>query len=334
MKDTLREKMGILAIETSCDDTSVAYFCFEKGLVGQRLASQSHAQYGGVMPEMASRDHQKALLPMVQALCQSYALQAHHIDAVAYTAGPGLIGSLLVGASVAKALAIGWQCPLLPIHHLEGHICASFLENPDLSYPFLALLVSGGHSLFVWVESLGHYQVIGQSLDDAVGEAFDKTARLLGLGFPGGAALSALAQSGEPRYDLPRPLCQQPHADMSFSGLKTAVYQLIQKVDTKDYPDVAASFEVAAIDTLMIKTKRALRSTNAPRLVVGGGVACNQRLRQSLQGLDVEVIYPSPVYCTDNAAMIACAASLRWQAQCWPQNLPSVTARWSLASLA
>lgn len=332
---TLRNRgyMGILALESSCDDSAVAYYCLNKGLLGHLVASQEHSQYGGVMPEEAARDHQKSMLGLVKKLLAKVGKQSSDISGIAYTAGPGLIGSLLIGASVARSLALAWQKPCWPIHHLEGHILAPFLSEKQVDFPFLSLLVSGGHTLFIWAQSLGHYEIIGQSLDDAAGEAFDKVARLLGLGFPGGPAIAQLAMHASPDFDLPRPLCHKKTADMSFSGLKTAVYQLVSRSEKKDYPGIAASFQEAVVDTLYQKTQYAIQVTSAKKLIVGGGVAANLSLRARLATLPVECIYPNIEFCTDNAAMIAYAAYVRLQAD-QLSSTPIVTARWPLDSLS
>lgn len=335
--------MRVLGIETSCDETGVAIYDGERGLVAQALFSQInlHAQYGGVVPELASRDHARRLIPLIQTCLQEADLSRQDIDGVAYTAGPGLIGALLVGAAVGRSLAWAWQVPAVGVHHMEGHVLAAMLETPAPSFPFLALLVSGGHSQLVAVSGIGHYEILGESIDDAAGEAFDKTAKLLGLGYPGGPALAKLATEGTPnRFNFPRPMTQRPGLDFSFSGLKTYVlntWQAQAEQDQQTRADIALAFETAVIDTMTIKCQRALQQTGLKQLVIAGGVGANQRLRQQLkqlgQRLGVEVFYPRPQLCTDNGAMIAYTGYLRLRDGAAESLAFSARPRWSLATL-
>ena len=307
--------MNILGIETSCDETAVAIYSQQKGLLVNLVHSQIelHAQYGGVVPELASRDHVRYCLPLVQKALQQSQLTSGDIDAIAYTRGPGLIGALMVGASMAKSLSLAWQKPAVGVHHMEAHLMAALLSDPKPDYPFVALLVSGGHTMLVAVERFGHYQLLGESLDDAVGEAFDKTAKLLGLPYPGGPALAALAESGQAtELRFPRPMIQHPGCDFSFSGLKTYALNTIQQhepLSDSDKANIAYAFEQAVVDTLLIKCKRALEQTGFNQLVVAGGVSANktlrQRLRDELSRKNIAVFYPPHEYCTDNAAMVA-----------------------------
>ncbi|HEY1772873.1 MAG TPA: tRNA (adenosine(37)-N6)-threonylcarbamoyltransferase complex transferase subunit TsaD [Gammaproteobacteria bacterium] len=332
--------MRVLGIETSCDETGVAVYDTSQGLLAHALYSQIklHREYGGVVPELASRDHVQKLLPMVQkVVAETGGPEA--LDGVVYTAGPGLVGALLVGACLGRSLAFAWGVPALGVHHMEGHLLAPMLEEPKPEFPFVALLVSGGHSLLVEVEGVGRYRTLGESIDDAAGEAFDKVAKLLKLPYPGGPALAKLAERGLPgRFDLPRPMTDRPGLDMSFSGLKTAVLVLLRSLgepDEQTRADVARAFEDAVVDTLSIKCERALKQTGQRRLVVAGGVGANKRLRERLRQMTAklggEVFYPRPEFCTDNGAMIAYAGCLRLQAG-EPVSNP-VTARWPLDSL-
>ena len=332
--------MLVLGLETSCDETGVALFDTERGLIGQALHSQVdlHAVYGGVVPEIASRDHIRRLLPLIQQVLDEAGIDRP--DAVAYTAGPGLVGALMVGGGLASGLGLAWNCPVIPIHHMEGHLLAPMLEDDPPAYPFLALLVSGGHTMLVSVQALGAYQVLGSTLDDAVGEAFDKTAKLLGLPYPGGPALAALATKGnDAAFELPRPMLNREGFDFSFSGLKTAVMLLVRKAEAEGSldtvrADVAASFERAVIDTLVGRTLKAARSEQAERIVVAGGVGANTLLRDSLtEKFEGRVFYPRPEYCTDNGAMIACAGAMRLVDAQKPATIQAL-ARWSLDSLA
>ncbi|MCY4226575.1 MAG: tRNA (adenosine(37)-N6)-threonylcarbamoyltransferase complex transferase subunit TsaD [Gammaproteobacteria bacterium] len=315
--------MRFLGIETSCDDTGAAIYDSQQGLVVNRLASQVdiHNLYGGVVPELAARDHIRKLLPLVENLLQDPANEGRSVDAIAYTAGPGLAGALLVGASVASGLAYAWNVPALPIHHMEGHLLAPMLENPALDFPFVALLVSGGHTQLVDVEAAGKYRIMGQTRDDAAGEAFDKTAKLLGLGYPGGPQIAAFAQKGQKeRFVFPRPMTRQPGLEFSFSGLKTQVLTTVRqqsRLDSQTVADIALAFELAVVDTLTIKCMRALEASGRKRLIVSGGVGANQRLRdrlrQECKKRGTEAFYPRMEFCTDNGAMIAYAGYFRWE---------------------
>ena len=306
--------MAVLGIETSCDETAVAVYDGTRGLLAHTLHSQVqlHALYGGVVPELASRDHIRRINPLIRSVLQQADLQIHELEAIAYTAGPGLIGALMVGGAVAAGLATAHGLKLIPVHHMEAHLLAPMLEDRRPDYPFVALLVSGGHTLLVGVEGVGRYEILGESLDDAAGEAFDKTAKLLGLPYPGGPALAALAQQGraDPRFRFPRPMTDRPGLDFSFSGLKTAVLTALPK-DANDQvkADIARGFEEAVTETLSIKCARALDQTGYRSLVVAGGVGANRRLREQLQALatqrHAQLFFPRPAFCTDNAAMIA-----------------------------
>jgi N6-L-threonylcarbamoyladenine synthase len=339
--------MRVLGIETSCDETGVALYEAGRGIRAERLASQVaiHSAYGGVVPELASRDHIAKLLPLVQEVLREAEVELDDLDAIAYTAGPGLIGALIVGGSLAVSLAYGLKIPAIPVHHLEGHLLACMLEDEAPEFPFLALLVSGGHSQLIEVAGVGRYRIIGETLDDAAGEAFDKVARLLGLPYPGGPQLAALAELGQgDRYELPRPLRGQG-LNMSFSGLKTAVRLTIDSCRAADgsladraRADLAASFEAAVVDTLTGKCRQALEATGLTRLVIAGGVGANRALRASLAALGrrvgARVYYPKPALCTDNGAMIAYAGWCRRGAPA--TKLPRFMAkpRWPLDELA
>ncbi len=334
--------MRILGIETSCDETGVAVYDGAQGLLAHALYSQVqlHAEYGGVVPELASRDHIRKLLPMIRSALAEAGTGSGQIDGIAYTAGPGLMGALLVGACLAQALAFAWKVPAIGIHHMEGHLLASMLEKPAPAFPFVALLVSGGHTMLVEVVGVGRYRTLGESMDDAAGEAFDKVAKLLGLPYPGGPALAKLAEQGVPgRFPLPRPMTDRPGLDFSFSGLKTAVLTTLKNAphDAQTQADIARAFEDAAVDTLVIKCVRALKDTRHHRLVVAGGVGANRTLRarltETVQQLGGEVFYPRPEFCTDNGAMIAYAGYVRLRAGAKPEPR-SVSARWPLDSLA
>lgn len=345
----------ILGIETSCDETGVALYDTDKGLLGHHLHSQiaMHAAYGGVVPELASRDHIRRLIPLIEETLNESQCSLKNIDAIAVTEGPGLGGALMVGNSVAAGLGFALGKPVIGIHHLEGHLLSPLIDAPDLSFPFVALLVSGGHTQLMAVDQVGQYRLLGETVDDAAGEAFDKTASLLGLPYPGGPALSQLAESGDAsRYKLPRPMLHSGDLDFSFSGLKTAVLTLKAKLmaacdDTSPaalphatQADIAASFQAAIVDVLVAKSLAALKSHAMTRLVVSGGVGANKALREKLtreanrQG--AEVFYPPLALCTDNGAMIAFAAALRIKAD--PSILLanrqdfSVRARWDLAT--
>jgi N6-L-threonylcarbamoyladenine synthase len=315
--------MRILGIESSCDETAVAVYDAAAGLLSHRLYSQvaMHQAYGGVVPELASRDHVRRLLPLVREALAEARSDKDSIHGVAYTAGPGLIGALLVGASFARSLAYAWAKPAVGIHHLEGHLLAPLLEQNPPAFPFLALLVSGGHTQLVDVAGLGQYRIIGESLDDAAGEAFDKTAKLLGLPYPGGAALAGLAETGERgRFVFPRPMLDRAGLDFSFSGLKTAALVALRgrDLDQQTRADVAHGFQEAVIDTLAEKSRRALKATGLKRLIVAGGVGANLRLRERLGAIaheaGAELYFPRPEFCTDNGAMIALAGCLQLQA--------------------
>jgi N6-L-threonylcarbamoyladenine synthase len=332
--------MNILGIETSCDETGVALYSTEAGLVADALHSQVdlHAVYGGVVPEIASRDHIRMLLPLIQQVMDEAGIDKP--DAIAYTAGPGLVGALMVGGGMANGLGLAWNCPVIPVHHMEGHLLAPMLEENPPEFPFLALLVSGGHSMLIAVRELGDYRVVGTTLDDAVGEAFDKTAKLLGLGYPGGPALAALAEEGDAAaFDFPRPMIHKPTFDFSFSGLKTAVMLEVRKAEDEGRldecrADLAASFQRAAVDTLIAKSIKAARAEGLDRIVVAGGVGANKLLRKDIaERFDGEVYYPRLAFCTDNGAMIAVAGALRL-AEAGPAAAIKAQPRWSLETLA
>jgi N6-L-threonylcarbamoyladenine synthase len=331
--------MNILGIETSCDETGVAVYDTERGLVADALHSQVdlHAVYGGVVPEIASRDHIRMLLPLIQKVMDEAGIEKP--DAIAYTAGPGLVGALMVGGGMANGLGLAWDCPVIPVHHMEGHLLAPMLEDEPPEFPFLALLVSGGHSMLIAVKALGDYRVLGTTLDDAVGEAFDKTAKLLGLGYPGGPALAALAEDGDDSaFDFPRPMLNKPGFDFSFSGLKTAVMLEVRKAEEAGLlderrADLAASFQRAAVDTLIAKSIRAAHAEGLERIIVAGGVGANKLLRKEIaERFDGEVYYPRLAFCTDNGAMIAVAGALRL-AEAGQASEIKAQARWSLETL-
>jgi N6-L-threonylcarbamoyladenine synthase len=334
--------MIVLGIETSCDETGVAIYDSERGLLGDALYSQIglHAKYGGVVPELASRDHVRKLLPIVNQAIEISGINKKDISGVAYTAGPGLVGALLVGATAGRCLAWTWGVPAVGIHHMEGHLLAPMLEADPPAFPFLALLVSGGHTLLVEVGGMGDYQVLGDSIDDAVGEAFDKTATLLGLSYPGGPALAALALDGNPdRFTFPRPMTNRPGLDFSFSGLKTFAMNTWRESEQTDQEraDIARAFEDAVVDTMVIKCRRALAQTGLQTLVIAGGVGANVRLRERLGELMTQqggrVCYPRPAFCTDNGAMIAYAGYRRLQAGQHESLSIKVVPRWSLEEL-
>jgi N6-L-threonylcarbamoyladenine synthase len=334
--------MIVLGIETSCDETGVAIYDSERGLLGDALYSQIglHAKYGGVVPELASRDHVRKLLPIINQAIEISGINKKDISGVAYTAGPGLVGALLVGATAGRCLAWTWGVPAVGIHHMEGHLLAPMLEADPPAFPFLALLVSGGHTLLVEVGGIGDYQVLGDSIDDAVGEAFDKTATLLGLSYPGGPALAALALGGNPgRFTFPRPMTNRPGLDFSFSGLKTFAMNTWRESEQTDQEraDIARAFEDAVVDTMVIKCRRALAQTGLQTLVIAGGVGANVRLRERLGELMTQqggrVCYPRPAFCTDNGAMIAYAGYRRLQAGQHESLSIKVVPRWSLEEL-
>ncbi|WP_349255433.1 tRNA (adenosine(37)-N6)-threonylcarbamoyltransferase complex transferase subunit TsaD [Spectribacter acetivorans] len=332
---------NILGIETSCDETAVAVYSRQRGLLAHQIYSQValHAEYGGVVPELASRDHVRKLAPLIAAALAEAGLS--RADGIAYTRGPGLLGALLVGGAVARGLGMAWQVPVLGVHHMEGHLLSPLLEPDAPAFPFVALLVSGGHTLLVAVEGVGRYRQLGTTLDDAVGEAFDKTAKLLGLGYPGGPALARLAEDGAPgRFVFPRPMLDRPGLDFSFSGLKTAVALAVRDAGPADHADIARGFEEAVTETLAVKCRRALQETGYARLVVAGGVGANRRLREQLDAAatahDFRVYFPRHAFCTDNGAMIAHVGALRLpgdaRAACAPD--PMAVARWPLHELA
>jgi N6-L-threonylcarbamoyladenine synthase len=329
--------MNVLGIETSCDETGVAIYSDERGLIAHALHSQVdlHAVYGGVVPEIASRDHIRMLLPLIQQVLGEAGIERP--DAIAYTAGPGLIGALMVGGGMANGLGLAWDCPVVAVHHMEGHLLAPMLEDEAPAFPFLALLVSGGHTMLIAVRALGDYRLLGTTLDDAVGEAFDKTAKLLGLGYPGGPALAALAEQGDDQaFAFPRPMLKKPGFDFSFSGLKTAVMLEVRSAEaagTLCRADVAASFQRAAVDTLVARAIKAATSEGLDRIVVAGGVGANKLLRKDIAArFDGTVYYPRMEFCTDNGAMIAVAGALRLS-QAGRADEIMARARWSLASL-
>jgi len=331
----------VLGIETSCDETGVALYS-DEGLLAETLYSQveMHAEYGGVVPELASRDHVRKLIPLIDSCLKQANLSAENINCVAYTKGPGLVGALFAGVSVAQSLAYGWRIPAVGIHHMEGHLLAPMLEENPPEFPFIALLVSGGHTQLIHVEGIGQYQLLGESLDDAAGEAFDKTAKLLGFGYPGGPALAIYAEQGDPnRFTFPRPMTNRPGLDFSFSGLKTFALTTSQQhtLDEQTKADIARAFEDAVVDTLTIKCRRALIASNLNRLVIAGGVSANIRLRKSLdemaQKLGASVHFPRQQFCTDNGAMIAYAGYQRFIAGERSQLAIKARPRWPLADL-
>lgn len=333
--------MRVLGIESSCDETGVAIYDSEQGLLSHQLVSQikMHQQYGGVVPELASRDHVRHLIPLVDTCLEQAGLTASQLDAIAYTAGPGLIGALLVGASFAKSYAMGLGIPSLAVHHLEGHLLAPMLDDPAPQFPFLALLVSGGHSQLMQVNGLGDYQLLGETLDDAVGEAFDKTAKLLGIPYPGGPKLAQMAdECQQTPYVFPRPMVSRPGLDLSFSGLKTFALNTWNASDKteQDKQHIAKAFQEAICATLKIKVKRAIEQTGLKRLVIAGGVGANLALRQTLKSLitdyDGEIFFPRLEFCTDNGAMIAYAGCQHLLNGKRDNSLAiNVKARWPLA---
>jgi len=331
--------MNVLGIETSCDETGVALFSTEEGLLADALHSQVdlHAVYGGVVPEIASRDHIRCLLPLIEQVLA--AAKIERPDAIAYTAGPGLVGALMVGSGMANGLGLAWDCPVIPVHHMEGHLLAPMLEDEAPDHPFLALLVSGGHTMLIAVRGLGEYELLGTTLDDAVGEAFDKSAKLLGLGYPGGPALAALAEKGdETAFSLPRPMLNRSGYDFSFSGLKTALMLVVRKADEEGVleeqrANIAASFQRAAVDTLVGRALQAAKSEQLERIVIAGGVGANKLLRQEMSArFGGDVYYPRMEFCTDNGAMIAVAGALRL-ADAQAAGEVRAQARWPLATL-
>lgn len=338
--------MIVLGIETSCDETGIALFDTERGLLGHTLYSQieMHSEYGGVVPELASRDHIRRVLPLIQQTLFAAKCELPEIDAIAYTQGPGLAGALLVGASIGAALSFALKIPALGVHHLEGHLLSPLLSTPAPGFPFIALLVSGGHTQLMRVDAVGQYKLLGETVDDAAGEAFDKTAKLLGLGYPGGAALSKLAQLGQPGcFKLPRPMLNSGDLNFSFSGLKTAVLTLINKheITPQTCADIALAFQDAVVEVLTEKSLAALSQTGFTQLVVAGGVGANDQLRQNLSNKaalrGATVFYPELEFCTDNGAMIAFAGAMRLQTmhkEDWqPASSFTVKARWNLEML-
>jgi len=334
--------MRVLGIETSCDETGIAVYDSEAGLLSNQLYSQVklHADYGGVVPELASRDHVRKTIPLIQAALKEAGLTAKDIDGVAYTAGPGLVGALLVGATIGRSLAFAWGVPAVPVHHMEGHLLAPMLEDNPPDFPFVALLVSGGHTQLISVTGIGQYELLGESVDDAAGEAFDKTAKLLGLDYPGGPMLSKMAQQGTAgRFTFPRPMTDRPGLDFSFSGLKTFAANTVRANDSdpQTHADIARAFEDAVVDTLAIKCKRALDHTGFKRLVMAGGVSANRTLRaklaQMMQKRGGAVFYARPEFCTDNGAMIAYAGMVRLGTGQNTDLSISVRPRWPLAEL-
>lgn len=340
--------MRILGIETSCDETGIAIYDDKLGIMSHRLYSQIavHADYGGVVPELASRDHVRKTIPLIKEVLAEANLTPQDLDGVAYTAGPGLIGALLVGCSIGRSLAYGWNLPAIPVHHMEGHLLAPMLEDNIPKFPFVALLVSGGHTMLVRVDGIGEYKLLGESVDDAAGEAFDKTAKLLGLDYPGGPVLAKMAEQGVAgRFKLPRPMTDRPGLDFSFSGLKTAAGTLVRKETenlgetdkAQTFADIANAFQQAVVDTLAIKCKRALQQEGLKRLVIAGGVSANTSLREKLaittQKLGGEVFYPRPEFCTDNGAMIAYAGLQRLRTGQLEELTFKANPRWPLDTL-
>ncbi|HAD10220.1 MAG TPA: tRNA (adenosine(37)-N6)-threonylcarbamoyltransferase complex transferase subunit TsaD [Porticoccaceae bacterium] len=339
--------MRVLGIETSCDETGVAIYDSQAGLLAHALYSQVkvHAEYGGVVPELASRDHVRKLLPMIRQLLAEAACDPSAIDGVAYTAGPGLIGALMVGGAVGRSLAYAWDVPAIGVHHMEGHLLAPMLEAQPPAFPFVALLVSGGHTQLVLVEGIGRYEILGESLDDAAGEAFDKVAKMLDLDYPGGPRIAKLAERGDPeRFVFPRPMTDRPGLDFSFSGLKTYVLNTVAQQrgddvlpDEQTMADIACAFQSAVVDTLVIKCRRALEQTGLRVLVMAGGVSANvvlrKRLTETLGKLGASVFYARNEFCTDNGAMIAYAGCQRLLAgQCDDLSIHAQP-RWPMDSL-
>ncbi|TCS43056.1 tRNA (adenosine(37)-N6)-threonylcarbamoyltransferase complex transferase subunit TsaD [Reinekea marinisedimentorum] len=338
--------MRVLGIESSCDETGVAIYDSEQGLMAHQLYSQvkMHAEFGGVVPELASRDHIRKLAPMIRGVFTDAGLEFGDVDGIAYTAGPGLVGALMVGASMGRSLAMGWGVPAIAVHHMEGHLLAPMLEEQPPEYPFVALLVSGGHTMLVDVSAPGCYRILGETLDDAAGEAFDKTAKMMGLPYPGGPLLSQKADQGvKGVFEFPRPMIDRPGMDFSFSGLKTAVRLAIARhavdevVEEQIQADIACGFQQAVIETLAIKCRRALRETGHKTLVIAGGVSANKSLRTALHAMckkeRARVFYARPEFCTDNGAMIAYAGWLRLKAGQQSSLKVEVKARWPLDEL-
>ena len=340
--------MKVLGIETSCDETGVAIYDSEVGLLADCLYSQVeiHAKYGGVIPELASRDHIRKTLPLIEEVIEKAGIDASEIEGVAYTAGPGLVGALLVGAAIGRTLGMAWDVPTIGVHHMEGHLLAPMLEPEPPEFPFVALLVSGGHTQLVKVGGIGRYELLGESLDDAAGEAFDKVGKMLGLPYPGGPHVAKLAQRGDPtRFNFPRPMINRPGLDFSFSGLKTYVRNTITslrdesgELAEQDAADIAMAFEEAVVNTLSIKCRRALEETGYKKLIIAGGVSANLRLREVLEEamakVDGRLFYAQLKYCTDNGAMIAYAGCQRLLAGERDDLEIRAQPRWSLESLA
>ncbi|GGY00104.1 tRNA N6-adenosine threonylcarbamoyltransferase [Litchfieldella qijiaojingensis] len=338
--------MRVLGIETSCDETGVALYDTQAGLLADALYSQisMHAEYGGVVPELASRDHTRKLLPLIEEVLASAQLSRSDLDGIAYTAGPGLVGALMVGAATAHGMARALNIPVLGVHHMEGHLLAPMLEDAPPAFPFVALLVSGGHTQLVEVRGLGQYRLLGESVDDAAGEAFDKTAKMLELDYPGGPAVARLAERGDPtRFRFPRPMTDRPGLDFSFSGLKTHTLITANRLreagefDEQGRADIARAFEDAVVDTLVIKCRRALDQTGLKRLVVAGGVSANVRLRERLEQetakRGAQAFYPRGRFCTDNGAMIAYVGAQRLLAGERDDSTMKAVPRWPLAEL-
>ncbi len=338
--------MLILGLETSCDETGVALYDTERGLLADGLFSQVdiHVEYGGVVPELASRDHVRKILPLIEKTIEDSGREASAIDGVAYTAGPGLVGALMVGATLGRTLAWGWGVPSLGVHHMEGHLLAPMLADERPQYPFVALLVSGGHTQLVRVDGIGHYKMLGESLDDAAGEAFDKAAKMLGLPYPGGPHIARLAEAGAAgRFDFPRPMVNRPGLDFSFSGLKTYTLNTVAacreegELREQDKCDIALAFEEAVVGTLVIKCRRALQQEGLKTLVIAGGVSANRNLRSTLEHAlakeGARVFYPAPRYCTDNGAMIAYAGAQRLAAGQQDDDTVGVRPRWPMTEL-
>ena len=340
--------MKVLGIETSCDETGVAIYDSEIGLLADCLYSQVeiHAKYGGVIPELASRDHIRKTLPLIEEVIEKAGIDTSEIEGVAYTAGPGLVGALLVGAAIGRTLGMAWDVPTIGVHHMEGHLLAPMLEPEPPEFPFVALLVSGGHTQLVKVGGIGRYELLGESLDDAAGEAFDKVGKMLGLPYPGGPHVAKLAQRGDPaRFNFPRPMINRPGLDFSFSGLKTYVRNTITslrdesgELAEQDAADIARAFEEAVVNTLSIKCRRALEETGYKKLIIAGGVSANLRLREVLEEamakVDGRLFYAQLKYCTDNGAMIAYAGCQRLLAGERDDLEIRAQPRWSLESLA
>lgn len=338
--------MLVLGLETSCDETGVALYDSERGLLADALFSQidQHRVFGGVVPELASRDHVKRMLPLIRQVLVEADCAVTEIDGIAFTAGPGLVGALLVGASCAQALAFAWDIPALGVHHMEGHLLAPMLEEHPPEFPFVALLVSGGHTQLVRVDGIGQYELLGETLDDAAGEAFDKTAKMMGMHYPGGPEISRMAMKGiAGRFLFPRPMTDRPGLDFSFSGLKTSALMTWQQCQSagddgeQTRCDISLAFQQAVVDTLTIKCKRALKQTGLKRLVIAGGVSANKALRTSLEqmlgAMNGNVYYARPEFCTDNGAMIAFAGCQRLQAGQREDLSISVQARWPMEQL-